>query len=915
MKHVDEDASAIGTLKLIRSKFPKRTREKVGELKSKGDSMWTVDELLKALDKVIDQLEKKLFGFDTVGLQDPAGASVDAQVIEQFYRTVRVINGSIYVKFPWKSDHPPLADNKALALRRLENQYDKLHATPSAWTEYCQTFEQQLQSGIIEDVTDIPATGPNIYYIPHQAVYKDDSLTTRLRIVFDASSHQRDRPSLNDCLHQGPSLIPDLVGTLLRNRFHPYLLIADVEKAFHQIHLHQDQRDATRFLWLKDTTKPPLRENIRELRFTRVPFGINAFPFLLNMSIKYALERDSDNRLKEEILANTYVDNVLIGADSTRECIMKQMACKETFLRMNMNLRKFMSNNTKVMQIIPAQDRMMDHPRPVKLLGVKWDPNTDTLNVPINIGSAKVFSKRSALRVFASTFDPLGFLTPLLEIVDCKVNVPRFAGRTSENTYDIVVCSDASKRVYAAAAYVITRPTAGKPNSTLLFAKAKLTPPGATTIPRMELLACHMAAKTLRFLRSQININLHSVRFLTDSQIVLYWIHSSKPLKTYVANSVKYIREVLDELKSARIECGFYYVATSDNPADCATRGLTATEIQDHMWWSGPPYITTPFLNWPHISANFSANPPPSGAAEEEIKIVGAATIASAYKSPVPFVRTNSYAPLVRIVAYVLKYLAKLTRLVRTKRKCTDSNESLISLGTISTKPFITAEDFSTAELVVIREHYRERVEQLNSSSLKRLHTEQDKDGIIRVHQRMAQAELVHTSKSPILLVPGHPLSNMVIMYYHIKLFHAGVPHLVSALRERTLDQFWDLWHKEYLTALAEKNATRSSRRQAARKSPQVGDVVLIRQENTARSMWPMGLVLELHRSKDGLSRSARLRMGTKNIVERSVNQLVPLEITAVDVDNLEKRQTPPAPTRIQPPTAVKQLRSTACTP
>ncbi|KAL6731694.1 hypothetical protein Aduo_002532 [Ancylostoma duodenale] len=127
-----------------------------------------------------DELVRSLFGLDAVGSQDPACASVDVQVIERFYRTVRVINGSIYVKFPWKSDHPPLADNKALAVRRLESEYDKLHAIPSAWTEYCQTFEQQLQSGIIEDVTDIPATGPNIYYITHQAVYKKDIIRTRI---------------------------------------------------------------------------------------------------------------------------------------------------------------------------------------------------------------------------------------------------------------------------------------------------------------------------------------------------------------------------------------------------------------------------------------------------------------------------------------------------------------------------------------------------------------------------------------------------------------------------------------------------------------------------------------------------------------------------------------------------------------
>ncbi|RCN23889.1 hypothetical protein ANCCAN_30422 [Ancylostoma caninum] len=123
----------------------------------------------------------------------------------------------------------------------------------------------------------------------------------------------------------------------------------------------------------------------------------------------------------------------------------------------------------------------------------------------------------------------------------------------------------------------------------------------------------------------------------------------------------------------------------------------------------------------------------------------------------------------------------------------------------------------------------------------------------------------------------------------------------------KTLDHFWELWQKEYLAALAEKNAKRSSRKQAAKCQPRVGDIVLIRQENIPRSMWPMGLVLELLTSKDGLPRSARLRTGKKNILERSVNHLVPLEVTAADVDNLERRKTSPAPTRIQPPRAVKK--------
>ncbi|KIH56646.1 hypothetical protein ANCDUO_13173 [Ancylostoma duodenale] len=473
------------------------------------------------------------------------------------------------------------------------------------------------------------------------------------------------------------------------------------------------------------------------------------------MSIKYALERDFGNRLKEEILANTYVDNVLIDADSTRECILEQMECKETSLRMNMNLREFMSNNTKVMGIIPAQDRMTDNQQPVKFLGLKWDPHADTLNVPINIRSAHVSSKRSALRDLWQSGhlwdDPLDSETTqkwnqmVQEIVDCKVHVPRFVGHASDNRYDIVVCSDASKRVYAVAVYVITQSAGSKPNSTLIFAKAKLTAPGATTISRMELLACHMAAKT----------------------------------------------------------------------------------------------------------------------------------------------------------------------------------------------------DYSTTERLVIREYYRERIEQLDSLSIKKFRTEQDNDGVIRVRQRMVQAEMEQTSKNPILLVPDHPLTNMIIMrqqgrfypypespdlpagrlsnttpsryeelsnesYKSITSYHADL--------RKTSDHFWELWQKEYLAALAEKNATRSPRKQAAKREPRVGDVVLIRQENKARSMWPIGLVLELFTSKDRLPRSALLRAGKKNILERSVNQLVPLEVTASDVNNLERRKTSPAPTRIQPPRAVKKLSALART-
>ncbi|RCN36869.1 hypothetical protein ANCCAN_17244 [Ancylostoma caninum] len=57
MQKLSEHPAATGTMKVIRSKFPDRTREKVGELKRKGEPSWTVDDLLRALDTVIEQLE------------------------------------------------------------------------------------------------------------------------------------------------------------------------------------------------------------------------------------------------------------------------------------------------------------------------------------------------------------------------------------------------------------------------------------------------------------------------------------------------------------------------------------------------------------------------------------------------------------------------------------------------------------------------------------------------------------------------------------------------------------------------------------------------------------------------------------------------------------------------------------------
>ncbi|KIH45815.1 hypothetical protein ANCDUO_24139 [Ancylostoma duodenale] len=370
----------------------------------------------------------------------------------------------------------------------------------------------------------------------------------------------------------------------------------------------------------------------------------------------------------------------------------------------------------------------------------------------------------------------------------------------------------------------------------------------------------------------------------------------------------------MDELVSEKIETRFYYVSTESNPADCATRGLNASEIVDHTWWHGPGFILAPPTQWPNAHMDFTVDPPPLKDVEEEFRTVASsASLIEGYKSFVPFTRMTSYSKLVRVTAWCLKYLAKL--LYRIKAKLQTADTTLFSKFTKASH--ISIDDFREAELIVLREHYREGALLLESRNIRKLHVKSDENGLFRADIRMANSELEESAKRPIVLLPGHPLTQVIIRHYHLKLFHAGAPHLISALREKylipnirrkvktiiakcitckrqqgrpysypecpslpaervshtheflmssyqelrsSLEQFWNIWYRDYLQALAEKTRAYASPKRGSRDWPKVGDVVLLRQENASRMFWPLGIIIELNKSVDGAIRSVQVR-------------------------------------------------------
>lgn len=91
----------------------------------------------------------------------------------------------------------------------------------------------------------------NTYFMPHKPVFREDKVTTKLRVVFDASAHYPGLPSLNQLLLPGENLVPNLLKIFLNSRIKKVGLTADTEKAFLQIDLQEKHRNSHSFLWYK----------------------------------------------------------------------------------------------------------------------------------------------------------------------------------------------------------------------------------------------------------------------------------------------------------------------------------------------------------------------------------------------------------------------------------------------------------------------------------------------------------------------------------------------------------------------------------------------------------------------------------------------------------------------------------------
>ena len=146
---------------------------------------------------------------------------------------------------PWKRDVFELPHNKEIALNRLHKSTNRLVKLKKL-SEYDVIMREQINTGILEKVPKCDSL-VGVHYIPHQAVIKESSESTKLRVVYDCSAKLRTgEPSLNDCLECRPPLQPHLFDILMRIRSYTFFITGDICKAFHQTCLANIVIDAQR---------------------------------------------------------------------------------------------------------------------------------------------------------------------------------------------------------------------------------------------------------------------------------------------------------------------------------------------------------------------------------------------------------------------------------------------------------------------------------------------------------------------------------------------------------------------------------------------------------------------------------------------------------------------------------------------
>lgn len=778
----------------------------VGQIKIRNTSLiiqktrlgWIVSGALKcrqlepthtACNIVIDSLNSQLTKFWEIE-EIPSVkhlSSVEKACEKHFIETsFRDPSGRYVVRLPFNDKKYELGDSYQTAKKRLYSLERRLNQNPPTREEYSKFMHEYETLGHMTEVFGSNATEGG-YFIPHHPVFKRDSHTTKLRVVFDASSKSSNGMSLNDALLVGPTIQEDLFAIVIRFRTHRYVLSADIEKMYKQVRIHPEDAKFQKILW-RDHREGLIRTyELNTVTYGTAPASFLAIRALQQLAIQ---ERQNFSLASKIVLEHFYVDDLLTGASSREEIQRLRDEIIELLNRGGFHSRKWCSNEPSILE--DSIDKSIDSHlylrdfETQKTLGVYWHPRNDSLvHIMKPFKEQQRTTKRIMLSQIASLFDPLGLLGPV--IVKAKIllqqlwenkldwdesvplhvatiwneyknqiqainnfTIPRYVG--GENIIDKQLhgFADASERAYGAVLYVRSINAEGKHAVRLVCSKTRVAPLKKLSLPRLELCAAALLARLYEVAAKAMRIDFNKVFLWSDSTITLQWIRTPPhKLKTFVANRVSQIQE-MTRLANWR------HVPSQDNPADALSRGQLPREfIQNDMWQNGPIWLSNDEQTWP-------LNLIP----ETEIPKRKATIVLSTTHDINLLEKFSSFVRMKRVIAYCLRFGAKA-------REGNSTVEDLVP------------EELKRAETCIIklvqRIHFDSELRNLannrpldTKSNILSLNPFLDASGVLRVGGRLKHANVNFDKRHPALLPSKNHVTELIIREYHVSLCHAG---------------------------------------------------------------------------------------------------------------------------------------------
>ena len=773
---------------------------------------------------------QKLIDVDSLGISDAQDKS-NEQIKEDFLNEATFEDdGRISVKFPWKEGkQEQLNNNKPVAFKRFTHFLES-EKNIKRWPEIVKLIEQQEKLGIIEECPKTEINWPS-YYIPFQTVLKEDSNTSKIRLVYDASSHQRNEISLNDALYQGPSILPNLLGILMRIRIAPYLLSGDIEKAFLMVALQQSDRNFTRFFWLKNPMDRKLENNLKIMRFSRIPFGINSSPFLLAMSIQFASQNmEISKKLKKELNSTLYVDNLYVRLDNDKDIFKYYQEAKMFFNGVKMNMREFCSNARNELLKIPLNDRANNVKQ--KILGYHWDTENDILEIRVPKWEQKAqYSRRDIVAFIAGIFDPIGFIAPIMneaklivtelfpegsswdspqshevghefenfanKVIREKYIFPRYGliPMNHKGDHYLVIFTDASKKLYSAVAYIIQEMGPNNKNHRMFyFSKQRIAPKKKEqTIPRLELLSIRLGMAMAKYAITEGDLKFKKIWLCSDATIALSWVKNNRKDQIFIQNRTAEIRKNAREIQEQYCPIQLAHVSTEDNPADLSTKGYyTKIELDNTIWYRGPKWLEDDPKNWPINAFTIEKEETEESQqpANDEGQIVGRMLPVRIEKEreiycPLTnFFAKNDWEFTVKHTAYALLFIKKLLNGLKPVKKG-EIMERIPELGQIADKERITGRIMIQAEKIIYRYHQMAYNLQESLPNYKK-----GTDGLIYLRTRFTKAA-PKFAMNQVLLKPKSREGYLITLNLHKKMLHAGISTILAAIYEKYCGVHW----------------------------------------------------------------------------------------------------------------------------